>query len=52
MQIIGKGKVESVGGKSLMSEANELSGRICWAVAEAERLKGSAPNTPEYVVVY
>jgi len=35
-----------------MREANDLADSICWAVAEAERLKGSAPNTPEYVVVY
>jgi len=29
-----------------------LASRICWAIAEAEKLKGSAPNTPETVVVF
>ena len=29
-----------------------FSGRLCWSIAEAERIKGSAPNTPEVIVVF
>ena len=47
-----EGQVQSVGGKSLIRLANLLASRICWTIAEAERLKGSAPNTPEIVVVF
>ena len=32
--------------------ANLFSGRLCWSIAEAERIKGSAPNAPEVIVVF
>ena len=32
--------------------ASILASRICWSIAEAEKLKGSPPCTPEFIVVF
>ena len=42
----------SVGGKSLFPLPGFIKDRVCWATGEAERLKGSAPYTPEIIAVY
>ena len=42
----------SVGGKNLINEATIFKGALLWCMGEAERIKGSAPNTPEIGVVY
>ena len=43
---------ESAGGKCRIGLASFLKSRICWSIAEAERIKGSPPWTPEVVVVF
>lgn len=42
---------DSVGGKSMIYLPGFIRSRILWSIGEAERLKGSAGNTPEIVSV-
>ena len=41
-----------VTGMSMITIANFLASRLEWCIAEAERIKGSPPNTPEIVCVF
>ena len=43
--------VKSVGGKSLIPLPGFIRTRLFWAIEEAERLKGSPPNTAEVSAV-
>lgn len=43
---------DSVGGKNLIPAAGLIKNWLFWSIEEAERLKGSAPNTPEVTVVF
>ncbi len=45
-------ETKSVGGRSMIPVTWMLKSRIHASIVEAERLKGSAPNTPEVVVIF
>ena len=42
----------SIGGKCTIKTASFLCSRVCWAIAECERLKGSPGTTSEITVVF
>ena len=42
----------SIGGKCTIKTASFLCSRICWSIAECERLKGSPGSTSEISVVF
>ena len=45
--------VESVGGRSMLKHVTWfLQNKLLWSIGEAEKMKGSAPTTPEVVVVF
>ena len=39
-------------GKNMIYVASVLASRLMWSMDEAERIKGSPPNTPEVIVVF
>ena len=47
-----RGETTTTVGKSMIPEANQNADKVCWAIGEAERIKGSPPLTPEVVTVF
>lgn len=43
---------QKVTGKCMIGLASMLASRVEWSIAEAERLIGSPPNTPEVICVF